>query len=301
MFKSLWQDIKREYENGNMITKIILVNIAIFVAINIMHLFFPNFGGPINEKYVAIRNMFCMSSSWQFVLSHPWVIITNMFLHEGFMHILWNMLFLYWFGRIVGDLIGNQRVLPIYLLGGLVAGFTFFISINVLGYGGPGVHYALGASGAVMAIVAAAGTISPDYNMRLLLIGDVKLKYVVAVLVFLDIIATSKNVNTGGAFAHLGGAAFGWFFVRQLREGTDYSVPVNRFFNWVGNIFKAKKSKSKMRVSYKNPNYQQQASSDTDTFSHQEKLDSILDKIRENGYEKLSEEEKEFLYNASRK
>ena len=301
MFSSLWQDIKREYENGNMITRIILVNIAVFVAINMVHLFFPNFGGKINESYITIRNLFCMSSSWMYVLTHPWVIVTNMFLHEGFMHILWNMLFLYWFGRIVGDLIGNQRILPIYLLGGLVGALTFFLSINILGYGGPGVHFALGASGAVMAIVAAAGTISPDYNMRLLLIGDVKLKYVVAVLVFLDVIATSKNVNTGGAFAHLGGAAFGYFFVTQLRNGTDYSIPINRFFEWISNLFQSKKPISKMRVSYKNPNLNQEAGSDTDTFSHQEKLDLILDKIRKNGLEHLTEEEKEFLYNASKK
>lgn len=135
---------------------------------------------------------------------------TSMFLHEGFWHLLWNMLFLYWFGRIVGDFIGDQRILPLYLLGGLTGAVVFFISANLLPYGMGG-RFALGASAGVMAIVVAAGTISPDYIMRLLLLGDVKLKYIVAVLVFLDLILIPNGGNTGALRSP--GRSFLWLAV----------------------------------------------------------------------------------------
>ena len=169
----------------------------------------------------------------------------------------------------------------------------------------------MGASGAVMAIVVASGVISPDYNMRLLFIGDVKLKFIVALLVFLDLIAIADNINTGGHFAHLGGALFGWLFVARLREGVDYSVPVNKLFDQLNeffrNAFSGEKSRKRPRprVVFKNTDAKGRskpyAVSDEENTSYQAKLDAILDKIKKNGYESLSSEEKEFLFNASKK
>jgi len=295
-----------------MVTRIIIVNLAVFVFINVVKiLLYLSNGGFTPEFYFTFRNFFCISSDWQHNLSHPWGIITSMFLHEGFWHILWNMLFLYWFGRIVGDFIGNQRVLPLYLLGGICGGIIYFFSANLLPFGGGGIGYALGASAAVMAIVVASGVISPDYIMRLLFLGDVKLKYIVAVLVFLDLIGVAGNYNTGGHFAHLGGAFFGWLFVYQLRNGNDWSVPVNKLLHNISsffqNLFSNKSNRPK--VIYKNPNlkkkWHQRSSghsvSDKENTSHQEKLDAILEKIKQSGYESLTAEEKEFLFDASKK
>ena len=317
MFESIWNDVKREFNQGNMVTRIIIVNVAIFVAVNVFKLvLFVSNGGQMPEIYNTVIHFFCMSSDWKFFLTHPWGIITSMFLHEGFWHILWNMLFMYWFGRIVGDFIGNQRILPIYLLGGIAGAILFFVSANLL----PNMligRYALGASAGVMAIVVAAGAISPDYIMRLLFIGDVKLKYIVAVLVFLDLIVIPDGGNTGGHIAHLGGAFFGWFFVFQLRNGNDMSLPVNNLISAISNFFSALFSgnrRAKPKVAYRNPNRPKtqpraerrsrksrgQAASDN-TDQHQERLDKILDKIKQSGYESLSAEEKEFLFNASKK
>lgn len=317
MFESIWNDVKREFNHGNMVTRIIIVNVAIFVAINIFKLvLFVSNGGQLPEIYDTVVHFFCMSSDWKFFLTHPWGIITSMFLHEGFWHILWNMLFMYWFGRIVGDFIGNQRILPIYLLGGIAGAILFFVSANLLPNMMIG-RYALGASAGVMAIVVAAGAISPDYIMRLLFIGDVKLKYIVAVLVFLDLIVIPDGGNTGGHIAHLGGAFFGWFFVFQLRNGNDMSLPVNNLISTVSKFFSSLFSgnrRAKPKVAYRNPNRPKsqpkaerrsrrsrgQAASDN-TDVHQERLDKILDKIKQSGYESLSAEEKEFLFNASKK
>ncbi len=313
MFQSIWEDVKREFGYGNMVTRIIIINVVVFVLVNLVKiiLFISN-GGTPSSAFDDILNFFCMSADWRFVLTHPWVPFTSMFLHEGFWHILWNMLFLYWFGRIVGDFIGNQRILPIYLLSGLMGGVFYFVSENILASGNPD-SFALGASGAVMGIVVASAFISPDYIMRLLFLGDVKLKYIVLVLVFLDLISIANNINTGGHFAHLGGVAMGWLFVHQLRNGNDLAMPINNFFTRVSNFFQgvteSREPRRGPRMAYKNPNKTKRSAAgkraepttDEEDLSHQEQVDAILDKIKQNGYDSLSEAEKEFLFNASKK
>jgi membrane associated rhomboid family serine protease len=316
MLQSIWDDVKRELNRGNMITRLIIINSVVFVAINLLNLFlFLGNGAEPSSLYQDILHFFCMSSDWKYFLTHPWGIITSMFLHEGFWHILWNMLFLYWFGRIVGDFIGDQRILPLYLLGGIAGAVLFFITANMLPYGAGG-RFALGASAGVMAIAVAAGTISPDYIMRLLFIGDVKLKYIVAVLVFLDLILIPQGGNTGGHFAHLGGAFFGWFFVAQLRKGNDMAQPVNNLLDSISGfferLFSGRSRRKGPKVVYRNPNKGKSsrrsakgsAASDSGRekgSAYQEKLDAILDKIKQSGYDSLSAEEKEFLFNASKK
>lgn len=297
MFTSIWEDLKQQFNQGNMLTRIILVNIGVFVVINLVLVFTP--GG----NYYSIIRPIALDSEWFYVLTHLWGILTHMFLHTAFWHILWNMILLYWFGRILGDLLGDQRVLPLYLMGGLAGGLAFFLYANVTG----GHTYAIGASGAVMAVIVATGVIAPDYNLRLILIGDVKLKYIVAVLLFLDIIGAGGTDNTGGHFAHLGGAFFGYFFATQLKNGNDLAIPVNNLLDKLKAIFGGFASKRRRgpRVAYKNPNAGKKATkSKTKTTtdpSHQEHLDKILDKIKQTGYDSLTEEEKEFLFNASKK
>ena len=311
MFTSIWQDIKREFGSGNMVTRLIIINVAVFVFINIIKIFYAGAGGFSQAPNIEpVLHFFAISSDLWYNLTHPWVLITSMFLHEGFWHILWNMLFLYWFGRIVGDLIGDHHILPLYLLSGLVGGLAFFITANLLPYGDY-TRFALGASGAVMGIVVASAVTAPDYNIHLLFIGSVKLKYVVAVLVFLDIIGLASVTNTGGHFAHMGGAAFGWFYITRLRAGQDFSIPVNNFLNSIVEFFKSFNNKSsnttrrKPKMVYKKMDTKKEGRAhsvtDAEDFSHQERLDAILDKINKIGYDSLTEEEKEFLFNASKK
>lgn len=314
MFSSIWDDIKREYSYGNMVTRLIIINAAVYVVVNMLWVVLRITNAwttpPVYDK---ILQFFETSSSWWHNLTHPWAFATNLFLHEGFFHVLFNMLFLYWFGRIVGDFIGNHRILPLYLLSGLVGNLAFVLSVNIFAYGGGSLHYALGASGAVMGITVAAAVISPDYIMRLILLGDIKLKYIVAALVMIDLVGMAGDVNTGGHFAHLGGAAFGWFFVVQLREGRDLAAPVNRILNSVQDFFVGLTSGAPRRqrphMAYKNPNREKfggqasaggQHKSDSGGMSRQERIDNILDKIKQSGYESLNEEEKEFLFKASK-
>lgn len=306
MFESVVNDIKNEFRNGNMVSKIIIVNVFIFIAINLFGIIiFLSGGGQANFQssptYTSFIEFFCISTNWWHNLTHPWAFITSQFLHEGFNHILWNMVFLFWFGRIVGDFIGNQRVLPLYLLGGLV-GITTYLIAGMIGLGGIGA-YMMGASAGVMAIVMAAGVIAPDYNIRLLLIGDVKLKYLVLVLLFLDLIGIASFTNSGGHFAHLGGAAFGWLYVKQLRNGIDMANPLNQFFNTLNDLYLQATGKARPKVVFRNTkkedNYERPQNQKTE--NEQQRLDEILDKIKMKGYESLSAEEKEFLFRASKK
>ena len=325
MLRSIWEEEKEKFINGNMVRRIIVINIGVFILVNLVNLaFYIAFqfsphdplirytSSAFYESYLVFFKFFSMSADWTFVLTHPWVLFTSMFLHQGFWHILWNMLMMYWFGRIVGDFIGNQRILPIYLISGLAGGLIFFITAILLKYIGPD-GYAYGASGAVMGIVVAAGAIAPEYVMRLLLLGDIKLKYIVVALVLLDLFSLAMDVNTGGQFAHLGGALLGFLFVRQLQEGSDWSLPVNNLLDRINNLFSGvrRDNRRKPKVVYKNTskikkNQQaggsrrgNQQSDNKQNF--EEKLNSILDKIKVSGYESLTEEEKEFLFNASKR
>ncbi len=309
MFESIWKDV-REFSNRNTVTRLIAINVIVFLGINLLYVILRvATSDPMPDAYVAIRNSFAVSSEWLQNLIHPWGIFTSMILHEGFWHIFWNMILFYMFGRIVGDLLGDRRILPLYLLGGLAGNLIFFLSVNLLPYGGGIPHYALGASGAVMAVAMAAGATAPDYYIRLILLGSIKLKYIVAVLLLLDIISIGRNINTGGHFAHLGGALMGYLFATQLRRGNDLSEPVNNILERISSFFRGivqerGRKRPGPKVSYRNPNRRSAAGNnrrDGNNSSHQEELDAILDKIKERGYNSLTQEEKDFLFKASNK
>ena len=321
MFQSIWDDVKREFQYGNMVTRIIVVNIAIWVFVNLAKLVLrlPTEDATIYDDFLRF---FSMSPNWKFILMHPWVPITSIFLHESFGHILWNMLTFYWFGRIVGDLLGNHRVLPLYLLGGFAGGAVYFVAaqFHVLGLGLPS-EMVLGASAAVMAMVACAAYIAPDYIFNLLLIGPVRLKYIAFVLFFLDLISIADRSNTGGHLAHLGGAAFGLFFAAQLRDGMDLGKPINRFIDFLLTLISRRpkstftyqrggggqKTSSNQQKTQKQTTQERKTTSantspsDNVVSDEQARLDAILDKIKQKGYESLTKEEKEFLFKASQK
>lgn len=329
MLRSIWDDLKREFSYGNAVTRIILVNVGVFVLINLWNIgLFLYRGVGSNEDffYTTVLKYISMSSDWKFNLLHPWVLVTHMFSHFYFRHILWNLLFYQMCGRIMGDLLGNKRVLPIYLLGGLVGALFFFIFENFLDpvvLAGRGPTSALGASAAVMATVVVSGVVAPDYIVRLLFIGDVKLKFIVITLIFVDLTFIAMgDGNSGGLFAHLGGDVFGFVYAWQLRKGNDFTFPFIRFFDWINATWSKWKNGTPPprgpKVAYKNPKVREKttagrqdsskrSSANTttqpkyDNMSHQEQLDAILDKIKQHGYENLSTEEKEFLFNASKK
>jgi membrane associated rhomboid family serine protease len=293
MINSILEDIKNTFRWGNMISRIILVNVIVFVIINLINVFDANSG----FAQLIIHKLSIVSDPVSLLLQF-WSVITHMFLHVGFWHLLWNMLLLYWFGRIFGDFLGDKRVLPLYILGGL-AGAIFFIVWDQFFPGGTGGSaYAYGASAAVWAIIMATTMLAPDYIFHLILIGPVRIKYISLAMLLLDLISTGNNTNTGGFFGHLGGAFFGLLFIYMLRQGTDLSDYAQFKFN-TGNSSRRKTPRDNFKV-YRNKE-SGNAATDKKPFKQQEELDRILDKIKAKGYEALTAEEKDFLYQASKK
>lgn len=312
MFRSIWEDIKGFFRHGNMLTRIILVNIGCFLLLLLASLILPAIGGfPLYEGF---KHALIIGADWKHNLLHPWVFVTHMFMHEALWHLFGNMLGLYWFGRIVGDLLGDRRVLPIYLLSGLAGGLVYFLMANLPGDLGFG-NYALGASAAFMGILAVAGTTAPNYLIHLFILGEVRLKFIVAFFLVMDLVGISTRFNSGGSFAHLGGAAMGFLIAQQLQNGNDMTVPVNRIWDAITGFFEKlfAPRRPKPKMAYRNPEIRKQpvtkaargtdrrGSSQSDNLSHQEQLDAILDKIKMTGYDSLSAAEKEFLFNASNK
>ena len=227
-----------------------------------------------------------------------WTPITYMFLHEGFIHILFNMLWLFWFGTIFLEYFDQKKLITVYLLGGLSGAFLYIFSFNLFPVFSDVLNrsIALGASASVMAIVIAVAAYVPNYVVRLVLIGPVKIKYIaLAALVFTSILDFSAN--TGGKIAHLGGALLGFLYVTQYKKGKDIGKWFDRIMDSVFSLFKPR---TKMKVTYKKP------PKDDKEYNHykaqqQEEINNILDKISKGGYDSLSKKEKEILFKMSDK
>jgi len=307
MFRSIIDDIKLQFQSGNALTRIILVNLAVYVFITLIWVFTQY--GNVNAIYENIVDFLAIHTDTPKIYSHFWGWITHMFFHERFWHLIWNMLMLYWFGRIVGDFLGDERMLPLYIMGGLMgAVFCVIFDWFLPGSGGIGSR-AWGASAASMCMVLAAAMTSPDYNFHLPLIGPVKLKYIAISVMFFDLVGSAGIDNAGGHFAHLGGALFGIIYVSRLQSGQDLTSGLQALFDKLNNrqvpikpkspSKKVSKERAAMSVVYNKGKDAKKVSLETDNF--QTKLDTILDKINDQGYDNLSDEEKDFLSRASKK
>src|SRR5690606_12708365 len=194
---------------------------------------FLSLGGAA-DLYREMLAYLMMPASVTYFLSQPWTLFTYMFLHEGFFHILFNMLFLYWFGLLINEYLGSRKLVNLYILGGLSGGLFYLLIYNLAPLFADQVDTALmlGASAGVHAIVVGAATLSPNTAFHLILLGPVKIKYI-AIFYVLVAFANSSGANAGGELAHLGGAALGFLYIRQLQDGRDLGLPVQ----WVGRLF----------------------------------------------------------------
>jgi membrane associated rhomboid family serine protease len=293
---SILKDLKYAYNTGNIVTRFIFVNVAVFVALTLVRIF----GFFYKSNFLgAVIPWIAGSSDPETMLFRPWTIITYMFVHEGFMHILFNMILLYFAGRLFADLLNEKRFIAVYFLGG-IAGFLFyFAAYNIFPVFEGGKSLIYGASASVIAILVAIATYTPNMMLRLVLIGNVKLMYVAIFFVALDVLLLDGG-NTGGRLAHLGGATFGYLYSTSLKRGNDWS---KYFFAVTGFFRDLVKPKPKMKVASRNTGYRSAAGPQTTKKdkAHEAKIDAILDKISRSGYESLSKEEKEYLFNASKK
>lgn len=288
--------LKYAYRTGNMVTRLLFINVGVFLVLKIIHIigFFYK-----SEWLTLVMPWISGSSDLHQMLYRPWTMITYMFVHEGLWHILFNMLIFYFAGRIFENLLNGKRLLAVYFLGGIAGFLVYFAAFNIFPVFRDINSIIYGASASIIAILVAIAVYMPDLEVRLVLIGNVKLKYIAIFFVAMDVIFLDGG-NTGGRLAHLGGALFGYLYSINLKKGRDFSkgfFVVADFFNDLV------KPRPKMKVAsktkgYKAQYYQKESKEDKD---HAQKIDTILDKISRSGYDSLTKAEKEYLFNASKK
>ncbi|MGC1242269.1 MAG: rhomboid family intramembrane serine protease [Chryseosolibacter sp.] len=294
-FKNAFQ----RYNNGHV--QLIIINLAVFVVMGVI-MVITMFTG-LDALWSGIHEQFHIPARFSEFITRPWTMITYMFMHDlsGILHILFNMLVLYWFGRLFAEYLGSDKLIALYLLGGIAGAVLYLMAYNLIPNPPPflaGNAGMVGASAAIFAIMVATATLLPNYTFFLLFIGPVKVKYIVAVYIFLSVLG-SVGSNAGGNIAHLGGALMGFIYMKQLHAGINWGGWITVTLEWFKDLFKEKR---RVKVSYRKERAAGPKASATEKGSYtQEEIDRILDKISEGGYESLTKDEKEKLFNASKK
>jgi membrane associated rhomboid family serine protease len=284
----IWNDIKASFREGSVVTRLIYLNLAVFLLFRIIHLLFFLSG----NSFPAILLFELPAGIGQF-LRQPWALVTYMFLHFDFLHILFNLLVLYWFGRIFLDYYDQNQLLGLYLLGGIAGGLTYMFAYNLFPVFSPVVSssFLLGASASIIAILIAAAFRDPNRDIYLFLIGRVPLKFLALFMVFSYIIGISTT-NAGGNLAHLGGAVMGWVFFAFRRKGTDITSFIPTLEKLLIRIFRPG---PRITVVHRQPPRDDYEYNRKKAANHFE-LNRILDKIGKEGYDSLTKEEKETLF-----
>lgn len=292
---SIGQEIIESFKKGNVLTRFIYLNISVFLIFALIHLIEYLLLGNTDSIW---SNYFSVPSNLSVLASQPWSPLTYMFLHTNFLHILFNMLWLYWFGKIFLERLSSSNFVSVYILGGLVGALFYILAFNSFSVFQPMAlnSYALGASASVMAIVFAITFLIPEYKVYLVFLGEVKLKYIALFSIVLDLISIPVG-NAGGHIAHLGGALFGFVFIYYYKKG----ILITKWMETAWEkLIDSTQSKPKMKVTYRKTGHSD-IDYNTRKVSDQAKVDAILDRISRSGYASLSKEEKEFLFKSGQK
>lgn len=256
----------------NIVEKIILFNITLyllpFVLKTVLFLF--------NIKGLSIVNWFTIDATLSEFILKPWSILTYGFIHGSFSHIFWNMLILYYFGNILKNIFGEKLILNLFLSGIVAGGLIYLISYNLFPVFKGVNSVMIGASAGVMSVLFFLAAYDPQYRIRIIFF-DIKILYIALFLFFYDIIQIPLN-NSGGHIAHIGGALWGYYYSVKYNNGSDLVNSILSYFK-------------------KNTNNKPSVKSKTDNKSfNQDKIDEILDKISDSGYDSLTKSEKEYLF-----
>lgn len=285
---NILDDLKMQYKLGGIALKMIywnvgcfLVSLVFFYQFKIGIFDFPNWIALLSEPSV-------------FVLK-PWTFLTYAFFHDSFLHLFFNMIVLNFSSYLFLTFFSSKQYLGLYILSAIFSGFIFALGFNLMHYSGA----IVGASAAIMAILVAVTTYSPLMNVRLLLIGNVKLWHITTVILVLDLMQFRLE-NSGGHISHLAGAFFGFAYIKLLQNGIDLSKGVSAVLDYFINLFKKPSTPfKKVHKNYRKP-IEKPISKIVVKDKKQQQIDEILDKISQSGYESLSQEEKEFLFQAGK-
>lgn len=298
----MFENLYKKYRGSDVVGKFIFVNVSLYVLLLFIGVFSVLFNaGSLSADVLSFVEL---PASLGELALRPWTVLTYMFIHAGLWHILWNMLALYFFGRIFLNFYSVRHFVGIYILGGLFGALFFVLAYNLFPYFGPYLPFSrlVGASAAVLAVVVAAAVRSPQYRINLMFVGSVKLSTFALVVVAMSFLMLSGE-NAGGNFAHLGGAFAGWLVADMLNKGRDLTQVVNGPIDWVSSLIvrlrtpRKKKTKFTYTRGGRSADYEYNARKKAD----EAEVDRILEKVKKGGYASLSEEEKKRLFEASSK
>jgi membrane associated rhomboid family serine protease len=291
------ENIKQTFRQGNAVIKLIYLNGGIFIVLYLLALVFRLF----NSTGEFIYDYLAVPSNLSVLLFRPWTLLTYMFLHQEVLHFFFNMMTLFWFGKIFLMYFSEKQLVGLYIVGGFFGALFYIVAFNIFPFFAPLLHTSnmLGASAATMAIILAVALKAPDMELQLMFIGNVKLKYIAAFFVLASVFGITSS-NGGGQISHLGGALAGYLFIVSLRQGRDLTSGINRILDSVFSLFGPRKLKVKP-----NPNRKNTVMNDADFNANKarkmQEIDKILDKIKTSGYESLSAEEKKRLFEQGNK
>ena len=295
---SFISDLKNGFKRGNISLQFIYINVGVFVVTTLVSVFLMLFNFSSAGWFQVLE----LPAYVPNFLVQPWSLFTYMFLHADAFHLLFNMLWLYWFGQLFLSIFSARHLRGLYILGGLCGGLLYMLAFNVFPYFQNHIYgsWLLGASASVLAVVVATAVREPEYRVNFMFVGAVRLKYVALFMVVTDLLFMTSG-NGGGHVAHLGGALAGWWFAASLRKGYDVTKWINNVFDWVNGGFRfkipARKPKMKATRGGKNADYDYNAQKKRQS----EEIDRILDKLKKSGYSSLTTEEKKRLFDASKR
>ena len=294
---TIWNDIKSNFKNGSSFTRLLYINLGFFLIYKILTVF--GFLFQIENTSDFVHNYLALPSITHSFINKPWTLISYMFVHQGFLHILFNLVWLHFGSKLFLQYFTGKQLISTYILGGVFGGLIYIISFNIfavfksLPYVG---SVAIGASASVLAIFIAIATYKQNYRVNLTFIGNTSIKNIAIFLVILDFLLISQD-NAGGHIAHLGGALFGYLYIILLKKGYDISL---NFYNIIGvfNFTKTRKPRKKSRK-------KRSSKGNDDLFrskksEKQKKINIVLEKISKSGYDSLTKEEKELLFKESK-
>ena len=302
-------NIRGRFAAATVPVRFVMVNVAVFVIVRVVALVCLLFAVDATP---AIELLEMPSNPVKFV-HQPWSLISYMFLHYDVMHILFNMLWLYWFGAMFHQIFGTRRFVGLYFLGGIGGALLYMLAYNVLPLFSSTEGLLLGASASVLAIVAATAVRQPDYKVGLLFFGQISLKWIAIVTIFIDVISIGSS-NAGGHIAHLGGALVGAAFALADRRGTDITAWFNRAIDLivnltrrrprvkVGNFHNSPFTRTKQQPRTDKQQYERDnGRRNSMTPAEEAEMDEILKKIKLSGYASLTAEEKRRLFEVSKR
>lgn len=300
---SILNDYRSQFDRSNNgLNQLILINVTVFIFLLLLKVGFTIAGH--GEIYVRFIENISLSTDFRELFFQPWSLVTHYFADANFLGILFNMLFLFYFGNIIHEFIGNKKLISLFVLGGIFAGLFFMVLANFIPYfAAKGSASLLGASGAVFAVVFGASTLLPDKVVQIFILGFVRIKYIA---LFYLIVSVSFSLSNTSYLSQLGGALFGFLFIKLLQNGYDIGKPLHAFFGFIASLFhEAPQNPPPRKTVFHETHFNQnRANSNYSTKSdipNEEEVDELLDKISKSGYDSLSKDEKIRLFKASQK